>query len=223
MFKLNPHYELIEEELLGSKIYMIDNFYNNPQEIEDYLFAEPAPLHKQHESPSFNNIHFEDRRLNKGDKRLAPIYRFLSDLVSQQPQGNKIRTNQTRFYRNCGNDFENCYWWPHQDSGYNGIIYFNEGCECGTNIYKRRGNKVMPGEHYKPWRPKEDFKVLKHLEPKYNRLVFFDGFKFLHGMNICNDRYFSEEYRKNQVFFFDRLKRLKRLENKRQTVRKVAQ
>ena len=25
-----------------------------------------------------------------------------------------------------------------------------------------------------------------------------------HGMNICNDTYFGQEYRKNQVFFFDR-------------------
>ena len=57
-------------------------------------------------------------------------------------------------------------------------------------------------EHFKPWRSKKDYKVLKHVEPKYNRLVLFDGCKFLHGMNIINDRYFSDEYRKNQVFFF---------------------
>ena len=34
-------------------------------------------------------------------------------------------------------------------------------------------------------------------------MVFFDGWKFQHGMNISNDRYFDQEYRKNQVFFFD--------------------
>ena len=54
----------------------------------------------------------------------------------------------------------------------------------------------------RPWRLKEDFRVLKHLQPKFNRLVFFDGYKFLHGMNIKNKRYFSEEYRNNQVFFY---------------------
>ena len=43
----------------------------------------------------------------------------------------------------------------------------------------------------------------KTLEPKYNRFVFFDGYRFSHGMNICTDRYFGAEYRKNQVFFFD--------------------
>ena len=58
-------------------------------------------------------------------------------------------------------------------------------------------------EHYQPWGAKKDFIVIKTLEPKYNRFVFFDGYKFPHGMNICTDRYFGEEYRKNQAFFFD--------------------
>jgi len=31
-------------------------------------------------------------------------------------------------------------------------------------------------------------------------------------MNICTDRYFGEEYRKNQVFFFDNPEFLKELE-----------
>ena len=57
-------------------------------------------------------------------------------------------------------------------------------------------------EHYRPWRPKKDFKILKTLEPEYNRLVFFDGLKFIHGANFPDDRYFGEEYRTNQVFFF---------------------
>ena len=67
-------------------------------------------------------------------------------------------------------------------------------------------------EHYAPWRSKDEFELIKHLEPKYNRLVFFDGYKFPHGMNICTDRYFGEEYRKNQVFFFDSVEFLRELE-----------
>ena len=59
---------------------------------------------------------------------------------------------------------------------------------------------------------KKDFIVIKTLEPKYNRFVFFDGYEFPHGMNICTDRYFGEEYRKNQVFFFDNPEFLEELE-----------
>ena len=82
------------------------------------------------------------------------------------------------------------------------FVYFNDDVENGTNIYYERNKQEMLTEHHQPWRPKGDFRVLKHLQPKFNRLVFFDGFKFLHGMNIKNKRYFSEEYRNNQVFFY---------------------
>ena len=225
MFELNPKYELKEEIFMGSKIYTIDNFYKNPEEVEHYLFKNPPPLWKMNESPSLNGVHFEDRRLTKSDDRLRSIVDFLSGIVSQKPEDyhHNVTTNQARFFKDGDNDFENCHWWPHYDPGYNGIIYFNEDCECGTNFYEELNHAEMICEHHKPWRPKEDFKVLKHLQPKYNRLVFFDGAKFLHGMNIANDRYFGEEYRKNQVFFFTRLKKLERLEKRRQTVRKVAQ
>ena len=68
--------------------------------------------------------------------------------------------------------------------------------------YNEKENKGI-NEHYEPWRPKNKYKLLKTLEPAYNRLVFFDGAKFPHGMNVTNDRYFGYEYRNNQVFFMD--------------------
>ena len=49
----------------------------------------------------------------------------------------------------------------HQDSGYNGIVYFNKGDNTsGTNLYSvvKEKNDDFP-EHYRPWRPKEDFKI----------------------------------------------------------------
>ena len=88
--------------------------------------------------------------------------------------------------------------------GFGYLENFNKGDNTsGTNLYSlvKEKNDEFP-EHYRPWRPKEDFKILKTLEPEYNRLVFFDGLKFLHGANFPDDRYFGEEYRTNQVFFF---------------------
>ena len=204
MFELNDQLEIKKELFLDSIIYIIDNFYKNPQDVDNYLFNEPAPLWKINEKPSYNNVYFEDRRLIKFDDRLKSIIDFLSNLVSQKPSSYNIITNQARFYKNTFNDIENCYWWPHHDRGYNGIVYFNDDSENGTNIYFGIKHRKMLTEHYRPWRLKEDFKVLKHLEPRYNRLVFFDGYKFLHGMNITNKKYFSDEYRNNQVFFFER-------------------
>ena len=128
---------------------------------------------------------------------------FLSYLCNQDVDSHEIVTNMQRFFKHDFNDYKNYYWWPHQDSGYNGIVYFNKDDNTsGTNLYSVKTRYDMTDEHFKPWRPKEDFQILKTLEPKYNRLVFFDGLKFLHGANFPDDRYFGEEYRTNQVFFF---------------------
>ena len=204
MFELNPNLEVKKEILLESKIFIIDNFYKNPDEVYDFLFKREVPLWKIEEKPSFNTIHFIDRRLEEDDERLAPVIGFLSYLCNQDAESHAIVTNMQRFFKHDFNDNKNCYWWPHQDSGYNGIVYFNKDDNTsGTNLYSivKERDDTDP-EHYRPWRPKEDFKILKTLEPEYNRLVFFDGLKFIHGANFPDDRYFGEEYRTNQVFFF---------------------
>ena len=206
MFELNNNLEIKEELFQGTVIYTIDDFYRDPQQVENYLFRNISnlPLHKIEEKPSFNGIHFEDRRHpSKENFQLEKVYDFLSGLCGQSYEGSDLITNCARFKRHEFNDYENCHWWPHKDTGYNGIVYFNDDDQNGTNFY----NELIPlpqvNEHYAPWRSKDEFELIKHLEPKYNRLVFFDGWKFQHGMNISNDRYFGEEYRKNQVFFFD--------------------
>ena len=38
MFELNKNLEVKEDFLLGSKIYTVDNFYKDPEEVSDYLF-----------------------------------------------------------------------------------------------------------------------------------------------------------------------------------------
>ena len=77
----------------------------------------------------------------------------------------------------------------------------------GTNIYDIVNRKELidrpDDEHRQPWRDMHNYKVMKELIPKYNRMVLFDG-TFPHGMNITNDRFFNDDYRLNQVFFFKR-------------------
>ena len=202
MFRLNNRLQIKQETLQESVIYYIDNFYLHPEKVEEYIFDKDTPLHKIEQKPSYNNIHFEDRRLIKEDERLHSVVDFLSQICNQKPETHCIVTNMQRFFANDFNDYKNYVWWPHQDNGYNGIVYFSD--ECGTNLYSTDTTDELPNapEHYKPWRLREKYKILKTIEPKYNRLVLFDGFKFPHGVDICSDRYYGEEYRKNQVFFF---------------------
>ena len=206
MFKLNNKLQVKQETLQESVIYYIDNFYLHPKEVEEYLFDKDTPLHKIEQKPSYNNIHFEDRRLIKEDERLHIVVNFISQICDQKPETYAIVTNMQRFFNHDFNDYKNCVWWPHQDNGYNGIVYFSD--ECGTNLYSTDTTDELPNapEHYKPWRLRENYKILKTLEPKYNRLVLFDGFKFPHGVDICSHRYYGKEYRKNQVFFFQNYK-----------------
>lgn len=190
-----------------SKIYTIDNFYENPKEILNYFLSIKPSLHKIKQKPTYNSIYFEDRRHIIENAEIIKVYEFLEFICNQTSKSkNRIVTNATKFKKCKFNNYTNNYWWPHKDSGYNGILYFNlNDYISGTNLYECLDSKeeISHGlEHFQPWKSKEKFKLIKTLSPKYNRLVLFDGKKFFHGMNICNDDYFGNTYRFNQVFFF---------------------
>ena len=57
MFELNKDLEVKEDSLLGSKIYTVDNFYKDPEEVSDYLFNRKVPLWKNKERPSYNGLY----------------------------------------------------------------------------------------------------------------------------------------------------------------------
>ena len=223
MFELNKNFEVKEESLMGSKIFTIDNFYKDPEEVSDCIFNREVPLWKTEESPSYNTLYFNERRWILKDDRIDGVYKFLSNLCSMGYNFPKIVTNMIRFSKNDFNDYKNCFWWPHLDRGWNGIVYFNKDEEnSGTNLYDPKVLEeeewrisMSSPEHYSSWRPKENYSVLKSLKSKYNSLVLFDGSKFPHGMNIVNDRFFRdiplfsypqaywENYRCNQPFFLE--------------------
>ena len=223
MFEVNENLEVKQDYLLGSKIFTIDNFYKDPEEVSEYIFNREVPLWKTKESPSFNGLFFNERRLIEEDSRLESIYKFLGGLCGMSYEFVDIVTNMTRFCKDDFNDYENCFWWPHTDRGWNGIVYFNKDEEnSGTNLYDPKVLQeeewqisLSAPEHYSAWRPKEKYSILKTFKSKYNSLCLFDGSKFPHNMNITNDRFFRDislfsypqvnwdNYRCNQVFFLD--------------------
>jgi len=207
MFELSKNISIQMEIFQNSKIYTIDNFYANPDSIVEYFLKIVPPLWKIEQKPSYNSIYFEDRRHNIESDKIIKVYEFLEFLCGQSAsKKNDIFTNAIRFKKCNFNDYKNNYWWPHLDSGYNGIVYLNANDHVsGTNLYENLYSKEEPSncpEHFIPWRNKNNYRLVKNLIPRYNRLVLFDGLKFYHGMNICNDDYFYETYRFNQVFFF---------------------
>lgn len=192
--------EVRSDDFMGSKIYYIDNFYKYPNELIAYLHTQHASLWKDRESPSYNGIFFEDRRHEIESNKIANIAKFLSNLCGDLTLYSRVRTNFTRFKRCSFNNFNDNYWWPHQDLGYTAIIYFNSS---STNLYEVVEAENLKGvkEHFAPWRSKRKFNIIKTIEPKFNSLVLFDGKKFFHGMNISDYTYFGSEYRTNQAIF----------------------
>ena len=212
MFEINENVEINSKNVEGSTVYYADNFYKNPDEVVRLLQTIKPPLWKEGETPSYNGIYFYEYRHFFKREDLGSTYDFIGQICGQNPVNfadidrNTVITNFSRFNETEFNDYENGYWWPHQDPGYNGIVYLNkDDTQSGTNLYENLCPEEEPPycpEHYQPWRPKTSFRLVESLEPKYNRLVLFDGFRFPHGMNIVNKDYFGEKFRMNQVFFF---------------------
>jgi hypothetical protein len=204
----------------NTKLYYMDNFYKYPDLVLDYLNSKEPPLWKYGPDwdpykKSKNTKDFEDRRHQLDHIGMENVYKKLSKLCGQHPSSyTEIVTNYTRFSRCKNNNYVDNYWWPHHDTGYNGICYFNDynGEEYdGTYIYKPKDENIakmhQKGEHEDPWTPKSEWDVLLKIKAKYNRFVMFDGFEFWHGMYLDGTRWFADnykdaKYRVNQVFFF---------------------
>lgn len=192
-----------EETFCGSQVYTMDNVFVDVEAVIRFLDTDPPLLWKANEKPSFNNTYFIDRRHVLHHEVLFDLQQELSMLCRQQPATeNAGHTNFTKFLSKDFNNYQECFWWPHRDPGYTGIIYLNEYEGPGTNLYEIVDKDPSGAkEHEAPWRPREKFKVIKTLIAKQNRLVFFDAKKFLHGMAIETDLFFTEE-RKNLTMFF---------------------
>lgn len=209
IFEINKECEIYKENVEGSDLYFINNFYLNPDQIVEFFLNTDSNLHKIDEPLSKNSIYFEDRRHTIVFPDINKIYKFVGNICKQSPlYEDTIITNLIRFKKCDFNDYKNNYWWPHYDYGYTAIVYLNKNnSSSGTNLYKNLDPTKEPpkiAEHCSPWRSKSKYQLIKTIESNYNQMVLFDGLKFFHGMNICNDDYFSKTYRLNQVFFFKR-------------------
>jgi hypothetical protein len=207
IFEINDLSDVQEIELDGSKLYIKDNFYKYPNLVLNFIELHQSEVWKEGETPSYNMIHFQERRHHIEVSQILEVSRKLSKLTKQKPVvPYTLATNYIRFIDRDFNNFKDNYWWPHLDCGYTAIIYFDNFQEeiPGTNLYK----KIKPynfsefPEHYRPWIDKDKFQIIHSFKSKFNRLVLFDGKKFLHNMAIEDDKFFYDTFRKNQVIFF---------------------
>lgn len=207
MFEINPNLQVDTEYLEDSPIYYMDNFYDDPDEIVQYLLEIRPDLHKKDDYPTYNGIYFLDMRHDLV-REIPHVYEYLSKICGQEPLENNVKTNCSRFRLNIFNNYEENYWWPHIDEGYTALVYLNKDDEeNGTNLYKcleesEEEVRRTTNEHYLPWRPKKYYELVKSIKPRYNRCVLFDAKRYLHGQTVSNKQYFGENFRLNQALFF---------------------
>src|SRR5210317_255576 len=211
VFDLNNKMNITTENFLDSNIYYIDNFFENPDDICNVLSKHKPQLFETYHHPMIKNMngeHFYDMRNELKRDDVTHIYDFLEELcghTSHFKSKDVIRTN-LMLLKKCdfNKDYKTHYWHPHLDLGYTAIVYLNKNDEtCGTNIYEKIASDPYDwcGEHAHPWSPRKYWKLLKSLKPKYNRCVLFNGKNFFHGMDISNEMYFKDEFRRNLAFF----------------------
>lgn len=216
MWQLNLDSKVQVKEILGSKIYQIDNVFETPKKLERFLFnRESFPI--QGEPWTRNQYFYQKERYTDFKDESAPLAVVAEHLCGHQ-LGNygAFSTNVESWQTNAYNSYETHYWFPHLDNGYTCIVYFNYEITNGTNLYhpdlreKDWFKKLMKPDIPKgktPWIPKEDVELVTELTPAYNRMVLFDGSYFPHGSAVNNEMYFSDQPknlrpRKNLCFFY---------------------
>ena len=219
MWKLNLDTEVKITNFKGSKIYTIDNVFAEPKKLERFLFSRRTALVESKEPFQDNGEEFLKGRYHDFKDKAAPLVWLASNLCEQVPSFfGSFKTNHECWLEGDYNNWKDNYWFPHIDNGYNCIVYFNHDTINGTNLYdpslkdedwfKKLMTKVPTGQQ--PWIHKSKIKLVKHLKPKYNRMVLFDGAYFPHSSAVNDDRYIvnsfanvtRENMRSNLCFFF---------------------
>ena len=225
MWQLNLDSTVQIKELMGSKIYQIDNVFEQPRKLERFLFNR-ASFPVQGDPWTRNQYYYQKERYTDFKDESAPIAVVAEKLCGHQ-LGNygAFSTNVESWQDNEYNSYTTHYWFPHLDNGYTCIVYFNHEMTNGTNLYhpdlreedwfKKLMKDIPKGKN--PWIPKEDVELVTELTPAYNRMVLFDGSFFPHGSAVTNSIYFSDQPtslkpRKNLCFFY-----YPRNENKKET------
>jgi hypothetical protein len=204
-FKVNEdakiEFDYIEKDVEESKFYIIEDFFENPDEITEFLAITPSILKET--EPSYNTIYFDDLFHDIiAPNIIKPVYDLLESICNHSTNTYNIRSNLFKFQNHSFNNFYENYWCPHKDDGYTGIVYLNKNDEYnGTNIYRCVDPTYIEVDDYNPWVPKEKFELIMTVPPKYNRLFLFNGLKYYHGSNISNNRYMGDsEYRTILIF-----------------------
>lgn len=194
--------EIEKINVLGSNLFVVDNFYKNPQEVLSIITTQPTKKWKEWDTPTYNGVYFYDHRHDFYCEHSKIYNDFFENLTGQKiAQPGQIVTNCIQFFDRNFNNYNDNYWAPHTDLGYTALIYLNKDTCEGTNFYTQIDEDLWnTPEHFEPWRTKKKYKIEYTVEAKFNRMILFDGKILCHGMAVDSDLFFSKT-RINQAVF----------------------
>ena len=193
-------------------VVIIDNFYKNYDQIYEMLSSSYMPRWKWCEG-SRNFIDYHDCRLEidnnfYGDSYITKINSLIELIKYFYNDQRDIGINDTGYNfnvyqnikRNVSNSFQH---FPHIDLSYNAIVYLDKVSSGGTAIYPEIENVPDSEEQNILFDISDHKKII--IESKPNRMVVFNGTRYHGGYIENHDAYTGENWRINQVMFFDEL------------------
>ena len=203
LFEVNPNFNV---NFNGYSI-SIDNWYVNYDDIYHILQNMPVARWKWVQGGR-NFIDYYDCRpifpiplTSQNVKSTTIIASLIKEFFKENKNCKLSNTNiEFNYFKNNKINLSNNYQhFPHKDFNYNAIVYLDKVCSGGTAIYDMP--QVSNTEQFDIFYNVDNIsKNIIRSAP--NRLVIFDG-NFMHGGYIEDHNKYVNEWRINQVMFFD--------------------
>ena len=184
---------------------VIYDFYKYPDKIANLFYTVDAYWHKHNAGFYHQGIDFQDMRHHIFSHEITPVYNFLENLTGEKTVDREdghykkhVESNYTKFFNH---KYDNYIFYPHTDSGKTALVYLNKEKSKGTNFYHPIKYKVGE-EHEEHFISADQVEILHHVYSEYNKLIVWEGKELWHG--LCMDPKYTDEWRLNQVFFFQR-------------------
>lgn len=212
--------EILDVDVVATSrgpVVIVDNFYKNPDDINWMLSQAWAQDFKRGDNGR-NFIDYYDCRLNIqnnkhfDDKVQQSIWNIIGQCFDEFKVVKKEEPLRFNLFKWINTPEYNIQHYPHTDhwSKVAGIIYLDKIEEGGTAIYNVGDENRLQIEDIIGYTEDEDIRVdIESLSYEYdvipavfNRLVVYPGW-YMHGGFITNHKAYTNDWRMNQVFFWD--------------------
>ena len=195
----------------SGKVVVVDNFYKRPDDIH-WMLSDAWVEDWKRSDTSRNFKDYYDCRLTielnrnfdcKAQKQIWNIIEQCFDTFKVVSREEPLRFN---LFKWINTPAQNIQQYPHMDSQTKcaGIIYLDKYSQGGTAIYDVVDDANI--SHAEDDDIRVDIDTLGYaydvIPAEYNRLVLYPGW-YMHGGFMTNHKVYTDDWRMNQVFFWD--------------------